>query len=640
MVPAKEATVVTSRATAFTKVTSHLIITELPGYEKNCIAQFLGAKDALYLATSCKDLYQTLSLSYVPPGIIFENPIQWTRNYYSKGTRPFMYHERIPLLFNNLRSVVVSLQWNNRINFTGDSKCQIYIIATPNQISKNVSSDNGRQKFKPNPQENEFGGRLVYASPFAPSTDSFVPLRFTFRPRPDETYYLWYKVGDDCILTLRDVRLETTVRPATMLHDACMFGGVEKVEWMLQHGGANSNITDSDGWTPLHEVIALNAHDATIIVRLLLKYGANPNATAKDGWTTLHEACRNGNEAIVDLLLGKKAHPNVTKQDGWTPLHEACEYGHDAVVELLLKHKANPNAADCDGISPLHVACEHGRLLTVTLLLKHGANVNATTKIGWTPLHEACCNDNEEITALLLTHGARPNAETLQWRTPLHEASKSGSRALVTLLLESNAIVMAVDKDEVTPTRVASMSQNAPVLHLLVNTLEHSAETLQESSTTTLQESRSANINRGPRWMERITNLSMGSIKALCSALPYTVTGLDKLLRDLTDRAGGMYTVYISDVDAMNDCLIAKALSAGISVEDITYAVFACRESRTFMHDFLLEHLLLSEMRLNNILELFYFKEWVDYRLFTDAILYFNDDYFQTIASNREPRGT
>jgi ankyrin repeat protein len=179
---------------------------------------------------------------------------------------------------------------------------------------------------------------------------------------------------------------------------------------------------------PLREDIALNAHDATIIVRLLLKYGANPNATAKDGWTPLHEACRNGNEPIVGLLLGQKAHPNVTKQDGWTPLHEACEYGHDAVVELLLKHKANPNAADCDGISPLHVACEHGRLLTVTLLLKHGANVNATTKIGWTPLHEACSNDNEEITALFVdtwsttkrtnTTVADPTSRGVQKRLP------------------------------------------------------------------------------------------------------------------------------------------------------------------------------------------------------------------------------
>jgi hypothetical protein len=40
--------------------------------------------------------------------------------------------------------------------------------------------------------------------------------------------------------------------------------------------------------------------------------------------------------------------------------------------------------------------------------------------------------------------------------------------------MERNAIVRAVDKDGVTPTRVASMSQNAPVLHLLANTLEHS----------------------------------------------------------------------------------------------------------------------------------------------------------------------
>jgi hypothetical protein len=40
--------------------------------------------------------------------------------------------------------------------------------------------------------------------------------------------------------------------------------------------------------------------------------------------------------------------------------------------------------------------------------------------------------------------------------------------------MERNAIVRAVDKDGVTPTRVASRSQNTPVLHLFVDTLEHS----------------------------------------------------------------------------------------------------------------------------------------------------------------------
>jgi ankyrin repeat protein len=411
-----------------------------------------------------------------------------------------------------------------------------------------------------------------------------------------------------------------------------MFGDVRKVEWMLQQGGANPNATDSDGWTPLHEALTQNPlHDA--VLKLLLRHGANPNAAAKDGWTPLHEACKNGNAPIVALLLGKKAYPNVTKLDGWTPLHEACSNGHDSVVELLLNHKANPNATDYDGRSPLHVACKHAHTSIIKTLLNYGANSNATNKIGSTPLHEACKSGNEEIAALLLKHEAQPTCQTIQWWTPLHEASKNGSRAVVALLLEHEADINAVNKDGLTARHLALLNKKNSVVDLFSANRDNSGRAVR------LPESQSANIGR---WrcrnplIECVAGLEKRTAKTLRKILPKKVTALDKLLREMREDAGDIFCVYTGTLDAMTDDLVVKARSSGISLDEVTHAMFACKESRTWLHNLLLERLLMSETLVTEVVSLLCFGKNMDHCLFTDAVLYFNDESFRVIGSNRE----
>jgi ankyrin repeat protein len=60
--------------------------------------------------------------------------------------------------------------------------------------------------------------------------------------------------------------------------------------------------------------------------------GADLNVTDGDGWTPLHRACADGHESVVTALINGRADLNVTDVQGCTPLHDACSQGHVSTV--------------------------------------------------------------------------------------------------------------------------------------------------------------------------------------------------------------------------------------------------------------------------------------------------------------------
>ena len=89
------------------------------------------------------------------------------------------------------------------------------------------------------------------------------------------------------------------------------------------------------------------------VVRLLLDRGADVNVANNDGETPLHCASRLSYTDMVMLLLAEGADVNVANNDGSTPLHphQAQELLIDA-VRLLLDRGADVNVAGNDGQSP------------------------------------------------------------------------------------------------------------------------------------------------------------------------------------------------------------------------------------------------------------------------------------------------
>lgn len=118
---------------------------------------------------------------------------------------------------------------------------------------------------------------------------------------------------------------------------ACFFGHAEMVKTLLQAGAnANSAARNQMKVAPIHSAAAnRDVKTALEIVRMLLNAGADVNVTQHGGWTPLQQAAAHGNTELVRLLLERGADKNALAENGKTALDLAQKGNHlDAVAVL------------------------------------------------------------------------------------------------------------------------------------------------------------------------------------------------------------------------------------------------------------------------------------------------------------------
>ncbi len=220
--------------------------------------------------------------------------------------------------------------------------------------------------------------------------------------------------------------------------------GNKIINLLLAHDKVMIDHADEDGKTALH----LAAYRSNVVaVRKLIEKGANPNIIDKEGQSPLHLAAnreRNGN-VIMDLLL---AHSKVKVDDvdgkGQTALHFAAYKSNDNVVKYLIDKGANPNIYDKSGRSPLHVAAQERKgnpiidLILEAQKVKGIGDVNDQIKQGRTALHFAAAYSNEITAEHLINKGANVNCRTNAGLTPLHYAALGAEDMdIIDLLLQN-----------------------------------------------------------------------------------------------------------------------------------------------------------------------------------------------------------
>lgn len=152
--------------------------------------------------------------------------------------------------------------------------------------------------------------------------------------------------------------------PESELAKAATRGDLARVKALIDEG-ANVNVTDALGRTPLH-MTAFYGRPKT--AAHLIASGANVNAKDRVGMTPLHAAVLAGGQQEVELLLDKKADIKVPSEIGLTPLHLAAATGQPQLAALLLQHGADPKSKDREGNTPLALATKNNHRKTAALL--------------------------------------------------------------------------------------------------------------------------------------------------------------------------------------------------------------------------------------------------------------------------------
>ena len=95
------------------------------------------------------------------------------------------------------------------------------------------------------------------------------------------------------------------------LKSAAEDNDIERIVWLLKHGAEVDRT--STGETALHTAVRFDSREA---IDALLKAGANPNVQDVDGWTPLFGAL---SREVIHALRKAGADPRITDQAGWGP---------------------------------------------------------------------------------------------------------------------------------------------------------------------------------------------------------------------------------------------------------------------------------------------------------------------------------
>eukprot|EP01127_Copromyxa_protea_P022866 TRINITY_DN841_c0_g1_i1.p1 TRINITY_DN841_c0_g1~~TRINITY_DN841_c0_g1_i1.p1 ORF type:complete len:296 (-),score=49.51 TRINITY_DN841_c0_g1_i1:30-917(-) len=158
----------------------------------------------------------------------------------------------------------------------------------------------------------------------------------------------------------------------TALHWAVMSGSVEAFTSLIK-AGATVNIANFEAKTALHLAVSslesLSEETSVLIVSHLLHFGANPNVSDEQGVSPLHVAAELGNVALIDTLIEEGgASVNVVDHEGETALFYALRGQHDGAVRKLLEHGIDFHARNSDGESASDFCNSYGDTEMVEIL--------------------------------------------------------------------------------------------------------------------------------------------------------------------------------------------------------------------------------------------------------------------------------
>jgi ankyrin repeat protein len=260
----------------------------------------------------------------------------------------------------------------------------------------------------------------------------------------------------------------------------------------------------SDGVSPLHFAISKSY---TGWIDYLLEKGANSNIKNTDGDTPLIEAARIGDIGTMRKLIEYKAQVNVQDAHGNAAAHTAIPAEvHREALELLVENGANPNLREEHGDSPAHIIVSLNRAPDVLdVLLQNKADVSIHNVKGETPFYIAVDKSRTTLIAPLLRHNSDIFAATNAGLTPFERALQIGGAVLDEVITETT--VRQSDNNGNTPLLVAvRLNVNPDIIRRILDKTAQVNARNQEGDTALHIAVRQNNAAAGELLISRIGN--------------------------------------------------------------------------------------------------------------------------------------
>ena len=203
----------------------------------------------------------------------------------------------------------------------------------------------------------------------------------------------------------------------TALHATTIIAGADDakiidIQNCLIDNGADINALDCMSQTPLHHAVG---HDSTAVVNNLLQAGANPNVSDFHGHTPLTLAMYATDyeiSSMVSSLLANHANPNMPGRLGNTALHLALRKYRAEAIAILLDYGVNYGIPNKFGETALNIATAIG----LDILDKH---IPAYQPMRLSECARACIRSRLIENKVPLAKALAPNSDCLPVTDPI-----------------------------------------------------------------------------------------------------------------------------------------------------------------------------------------------------------------------------
>ena len=230
-----------------------------------------------------------------------------------------------------------------------------------------------------------------------------------------------------------DINLKTN-NGKNCLHIAADNGHLNLCRKLISKHNFDVEITDHDGWTPLHYFAKKGSYE---LVKTVADMGIDINLKTNDGKNCLHIAADYRHFSLFWTLINKhNVDMQIPNDNGWTTLHHFAEKGSYESVKAVVDMGIDINLKTNKGKNCLHIAADKGYLnLCRKLISKYKDDVQLPDNDGWNALHYFAEKGSYELIKTVVDMGIDINCKTNDGKNCLHIAAEKGHLGLCRKLI-------------------------------------------------------------------------------------------------------------------------------------------------------------------------------------------------------------